>query len=484
MTLGYVLGLVALSGSTRMPAAAAARLVVGFGLVFRLTFVLLPGLFSTDVFSYVMYGRIAAVYRQNPYVSSPADFPGDPFLGWVFGFWRDKPSVYGPAWTDFSWLLSALTSRLSAFDQVLAYRLSLAAFELLGLGGLWWLLGRLHPNGSDEADGLLPTAEAWAADRSRGIDLWHNHARRRLATFALFAWNPLVLFDLVGNSHNDVAMVGLLLLGLVPIVGDPRGRGTNWLPGIAWLSLSALVKYLTSVALAVWTIAWVGQARTGRQRLVRLASSAAVALVFTGVLGWPWLRTSDTLAPLGDAAGGKLVLNSAPDLVALTLADQILQPLGLDAAVAQAIMRFVVRSITRVVFVVYFGWELWRVWSAASRREARLLQVSLEAAVRALLVLPLLVLTWVWSWYFSCALALAALLDRGSALRGLTVAYTLVAPPIVYAHQYLNQDLSGGLVLVFALGPVAGLLLWRWLTATVRHRQLTPEAALGKRLID
>ena len=97
-----------------------------FAGVFRLTFATLPGLFSTDVFSYVMYGRIAAVYGQNPYVQPPASFPDDPFLAWVFPFWRDQPSVYGPLWTDFSWLLSRVTGSWSNFDQVMAYRLSLS----------------------------------------------------------------------------------------------------------------------------------------------------------------------------------------------------------------------------------------------------------------------------------------------------------------------------------------------------------------------
>ena len=137
MTVGYLAGLLVLDASK-----LAVWLVIGFSIVFRVTFALLPGLFSTDIFSYVMYGRIAAIYGQNPYVHTPSDFADDPFLAWVFAFWRDQPSVYGPLWTDFSWLVSSLTGGWSAFDQVLAYRLSLSLFELLTLGVLWWLLGR------------------------------------------------------------------------------------------------------------------------------------------------------------------------------------------------------------------------------------------------------------------------------------------------------------------------------------------------------
>src|SRR6266516_4220143 len=65
-----------------------------------------------------MYGRIAAVYAANPYVHPPAEFASDPFLAWVFPFWRDQPSVYGPGWTDFSWLPSALTADRDNFGKV------------------------------------------------------------------------------------------------------------------------------------------------------------------------------------------------------------------------------------------------------------------------------------------------------------------------------------------------------------------------------
>ena len=101
MSLGYVLAL-----AVERP---ATTLIVGFAAVFRITLALLPGLYSTDVFSYVMYGRIAAVYEGNPYVAPPSRFEADGFVGWVFPFWRDQPSVYGPLWTDFSWLLSQAT---------------------------------------------------------------------------------------------------------------------------------------------------------------------------------------------------------------------------------------------------------------------------------------------------------------------------------------------------------------------------------------
>jgi hypothetical protein len=436
MIAGYVLGLVVLREAS---ATRAGWLVLGFAVLFRLTMLCLPGLLSTDIFSYVMYGRIAGVHADNPYLRVPADFPDDSFLSWVFPFWRDTATVYGPAWTDFSWLLGKLTGGLSNFDQVLAYRCSLGIAELLTLVLVWWLLWRTRPdNGS---------------------------RRARVMAFGVFAWNPVVLFDLAGNAHNDAAMVLLL------VIGAGLFAGKREIPGLVALTLSTLVKYVTGIAVLLWAVAWATQAPSPSRRLMRLAASGCVFAILTLVLGLPWLQSPAALAPLEQAAGGRLVLNSAPDLVALTIADQLLMPAGVAKDTAEANARAVTRALTWSIFLVYLAWELRRLWREARPGGQAAQNAAIRAVARALLVLPLLVMTWVWSWYFSWALTLAVLLGWGAWLTRLVVLYTLVALPIAYAHQYLSDDLPGAFVLVFALGPLAGWLTWYRLADLVDHQQ-------------
>jgi alpha-1,6-mannosyltransferase len=399
-SLGYVL---ALSAGGR----GAAWLSVGFAALFRVTLVLLPGLFSTDVFSYVMYGRIAAVYGQNPYVQPPSAFPADPFLTWVFPFWRVQPSVYGPVWTDLSQGLSAVTATWSPFAQVIAYRSEVIGCEAACLVALWWLLGRLQRR-----------------ERSR---LW-----------LLYAWNPLVVFDLVGAAHNDAVMLMLLLLGLLVFY---RWRGI----GLGLVALSALVKFATALAVPLLAFAWAASAGDSRERTLRLSIGLGVPLAIVAALWWPWLAASpDALAALREMAAGRLVLNSAPYAIADAFADEV-----------QA--RFWIGMLMRGAFAVWFAVELVHVWRSPGK--------VLASATRLLLGLPLLVLTWVWSWYFSWSLAVAVLLGMRSRLLRLVVAYTLVVPPVVYAHQYLNEQLPGAWVVGMALGPLVTLIPIRRLAA-------------------
>jgi hypothetical protein len=456
LCVGYVLAVVA--------AGASTWLVVGFAALFRVTLALLPGLFSTDVFSYVMYGRMAVVDGQNPYVSPPGGFPTDPFLSWVFPFWRDQPTVYGPLWTDLSAAWSQVSATWTPFDQVLLYRASLLCLEATSLAVLWWVLGRLA-----------------------------RHERKR--AWLIYAWNPVVLFDLVGASHNDAAMLALMLVG-IGLVAPTRAAETKfsptsarwssanggaatapgrrasgsasvreapawrWLLGLGALALAALVKYAAAVLVLVGVVAWSALAPKNPDRVRRMALGFGLPLALAAVLWWPWLGAGGAPQTVADAAGGRLVRNSAPDLVALTVADQVLVPRGLPREPAQENARLWMRWATRVLVVGYIGWELGQLWRRATISAAidDVHAAGLAVSARLLLVLPLVVLTWVWSWYFTWSLAVVVALGPRSVLTRLTIAYTLVVLPVVYAHQYLNEQLSGVWVLVMALAPLAVLV--------------------------
>ncbi len=136
---------------------------------------------ATDIYRYVIRGRIASMYGENPYEAPPDAFPDDPFL-LLAGEWAGETSPYGPVWE----LLAAAVTSLTR-GNLLA---GLLAFKLVGLisfiasGGLIWL--------------ILPAAPR----------------QRRLGYTLLWAWNPALLLTFVVDAHNDVLMIFWLLLGL------------------------------------------------------------------------------------------------------------------------------------------------------------------------------------------------------------------------------------------------------------------------------
>ena len=154
-------------GAGRSPRGRSLVLAVAY----HAALLLLPLLFSRDVYSYAAYGKIAATYHANPYVATPADFPGDVLARFVGPKWFDTPAVYGPLWTQ----LSALVVR--------------AAPRRRGAGR-----GRSAPR--DRRVARDPFRRV--ARRSRAV------AERAAFAVAAVGANPVVLFQSAASGHNDL----------------------------------------------------------------------------------------------------------------------------------------------------------------------------------------------------------------------------------------------------------------------------------------
>jgi hypothetical protein len=449
--LGYLAAILLVD--TGVVAVRGALLVVlGFELLFQVTLFVTPGLFTTDIFSYVMYGRISAEYNLNPYIYPPNYFPGNPLLNWIHPIWHDQPSVYGPLWTDLSWVLAMLTAPLTditttlddgtvlnvgIMDQVFAYKLLMNVVQLINLALVWWLVGRI----------------------------FDKKPRARLSAFLVFAWNPLMLFDAAGNAHNDALMVTLLLLGVVPLVWlkrEPSNRA--WLTGTFFVGLSALIKYTTVLVGLFYVVAWGRRLTSWRLRVLWIGGAGVLVGAIAYVMFIPWLDPR-AFAPLLTAASGKpwMFTNWAPDLAALTI-DRYLDPSTADdpAALHEGVRSWA-KLISRLIFLAYLGWELVRLWRAAGDRDRSLVQPILEASARAFTVLILVVMTWSLEWYWFWPLAMVTLIGWRSTLSRVVIGYTLTSLPVFYVHHYWSTNMPGVLVLAYALPPLAlPLIEWGW----------------------
>src|SRR5579864_6666895 len=466
--LGY-LGAILLLDAGVSAIRGAVVVIVGFELIFQVTLFLTPGLFTTDIFSYVMYGHISAVYNLNPYIYPPNYFPGNPLLNWIHPIWHDQPSVYGPLWTVIGWLMAQATASLpnltttlddgtvlnvGLMDQVFAYKLLMNVVQLVNLALVWWLLGRIMC----------------------------GKPRARLVAFTVYAWNPLMLFDVAGNAHNDVLMVTLLLLGLVPLTLRSEPSNRSWLVGNVFVALSALIKYTTGLVGLFYVVPWARRLPSWRARVTWIGGTGILVGALTTALFWPWLD-SRAFEPMLVAAGGKawMFTNWAPDLVALTV-DRWLDPSTIDDPNAlHETVRTWAKVITRLIFAIYLAWEVVRLWRIAGNRQKPLLEPILEASARAFAVLILVVLTWVLEWYWMWPLALVTLLGWRRMLTKVVVGYTLTSLPIFYVHHYWSTNMPGVLVLAYALPPLALPLLawcWDWSRARFRGAVASPSPVL------
>jgi len=130
---------------------------------------------SYDIFNYIATAKVTFKYVENPYVIMPIDISNEPMLSYTRA--ANKLALYGPIWialTSFPYLLS-LNNPLAA---IISFKLFVTLFYL----ALVYMIYR--------------KTKRWDAA------LW-------------FAFNPLVLIEVIVNGHNDIVMMALALGGLL-----------------------------------------------------------------------------------------------------------------------------------------------------------------------------------------------------------------------------------------------------------------------------
>lgn len=216
---------------------------------------LAPPLFSRDVYSYAAQGQMVSK-GLDPYLHGPSELGRGTLLTLVDPLWRHATAPYGPAWERLSgWVV-----------QLSGYRVlwTVVGFRMVAVIGLALL--------------------AWGVPA-----LAHAAGRDGAVAFTLAVLNPLVLLILLGGSHNDALMLGLL------VVGCALAARRHVLAGLACCALAAEVKAPALIAGIFIGWAWWGAGQGLRQRLAKtlLAVCFTVAVMATiGVcldLSWRWV---------------------------------------------------------------------------------------------------------------------------------------------------------------------------------------------------
>ncbi|MFJ5926010.1 polyprenol phosphomannose-dependent alpha 1,6 mannosyltransferase MptB [Kitasatospora sp. NPDC092948] len=220
---------------------------------------LVPPLFSRDVYSYLAQGAMLA-HGLDVYTHGPADLGGPTALQ-IPQVWQHTPAPYGPAFL----LLARAAAPLAEHPWAGTLALRLAA--VLAVAAL---------------TALLP-----ALARTLGVD--------PAAALRLGALNPLVLLHLIAGAHNDALAFALLFGGLLAAT---RRRVVL---AAALIALAALVKAPAGIALPVACLlaetdrAWRPQLRAAA-KAVAAATVTVLAVTAAAGTGYGWIAALTTSA--------------------------------------------------------------------------------------------------------------------------------------------------------------------------------------------
>jgi hypothetical protein len=257
--LAYALAIAAVF---RLPApqrGAALRIVVLVTIVGHVAMVLMPPVMSGDLFHYALFGRMVSHYGLNPYAIAATRLREDPL--WPYASWNFLTTHYGPT---FTWLSAATTwlSRGDVFWTAIGFKTLAASMNLASC----WLIRDISAR-TGEGDGL--------------------------SALALYALNPLILFETAGMGHNEAIVVAFALAGVSLAL-----RGHPWTALVAFL-LSADVKNVTASVALFFAVQFIFQADGARLRARRAAGVIAVGLLVAVVLWAPFWQGRASFATSG-----------------------------------------------------------------------------------------------------------------------------------------------------------------------------------------
>jgi hypothetical protein len=166
---------------------------------------------SKDMFSYLFSAKTLYFYRQNPYATTPNVFI-DQDLWLTFTHWVHRKYVYGPVYLAYSLIPMLLFSAKRFLLNYLGLKvLNLICFLLSGV-----ILGKMLKN--------------------------------KYLVWPLWFFNPLLILELLVNSHNDVVMLFLFYLSLYVF------NKKRMLSGMIIFIASILTKFVSSVMLPVFVL--------------------------------------------------------------------------------------------------------------------------------------------------------------------------------------------------------------------------------------
>ena len=213
-----------------------------------------PPLFSRDVYSYFMQGKLQLA-GNNPYESGVAAVPGW-FQSGVDPLWGDSPTPYGPIFLLIEKAVASISQDSSLGGSYLFRLTSVLGVLLICLSIPY--LAKSH--------GVNPVSASWIG-----------------------VMNPLVLMHFVAGSHNDALMVGLVCISMA------LGLRGHFVAGVVVATLALGIKPVAIVLLPFLALIAAGSNASLIRRMKYSVIAGAIALstlfitsavAHTGPFGW------------------------------------------------------------------------------------------------------------------------------------------------------------------------------------------------------
>lgn len=368
------------AGTTAGFRRATLLIICGWAALFCVTLIFMYPVGAADIFDQIFRARLTTHYGLNPFTTLPSGLPNDPFQPFVA--WRGDASPYGPVWEILAGVASLLGGN-SLWGNLVAFKALVSLAYAVSIAFTYGILRVTKPD--------------WAL---RGT--------------LFFAWNPLVLFEVAGNGHNDAIVVMFMLAAVYLLVLARR-----WAV-IPALVAGALAKFIPLLLVPVAAACiWRDRRRTGSSEgqagnrsllshataLKTLAVSAVVSIGLIVALYAPFWQGPQSIGALGRQ---NLFTASIPKVIVDIMVGQY----GMYSGDAEGIVRTTALLLMGLLTLL-LAVGIFRMGNAETQdQRSRLVGRTLAAFYEIMFAYLALAALWFQPWYLMWLVALTAPLAR------------------------------------------------------------------------
>lgn len=181
---------------------------------------------SHDVFNYIFNAKMVVVYGANPHQEVALNYPDDLWTRFMHN--THTPAPYGYGWTGLSVLPYVLGSSKFTMTWFL-----FRAMSLLSMVGLYFGIQFL----------------------SQSI----RSTKLKVSELAVIFLNPLILIELISNSHNDLWMIVPAIFALTLMLHTGKKfwyEKSKWIIALILLIISISIKFATIALLPVFAFVY------------------------------------------------------------------------------------------------------------------------------------------------------------------------------------------------------------------------------------
>lgn len=220
-----------------------------FSLFINLALLFVYPITSNDLFSYIYQARIWTVFNESPYLISYLNFSSDIFYNLLENKWSGHSSPYGPIFLIINIIISYLS-----FENIWLNLYLLKAFFI----------------GINLLNGFLV----------------YKLTNSKLA-FYLYAFNPLILFEITINGHNDALFIFFILFS---ILLAKRKKILYLILSFVFLAFSILTKYISLIFLPAFLFIFFKKIRSFKKSLLFIFLFVLIFLIFSYIFYYPFLE--------------------------------------------------------------------------------------------------------------------------------------------------------------------------------------------------